>query len=640
MTAGTGLRSHRDAPYRAVNFGPRDTTVERRADGCIVLRSPHPMGQADRCVSDWLVKWAAERPEHTFLAKRDANNAWVRLTYRETLTKVRALAQALIDRQLSPERPLVILSGNDLEHALLGLAAMHAGIPYAPISVPYSLVSKDFEKLRHIIALLQPGLVFAADGVMFSAAIAATVPQHTEVVVTTHPHHAATGRSATLFAALAATPPTAAVDAACAAVTHDTVAKILFTSGSTGMPKGVINTQRMLTSNQAQITHVMPFLDDAPPVLLDWPPWNHTFGGNHDFYCMLYHGGTLYIDDGKPLPGLIEKTVANLKEIAPTMYLNVPKGYETLLPFFEQDAQLRAHFFGKVKVLFYAGAALSQPVWDALERLCFETCGDRLPMITSLGSTETAPACTFANWVMPSAGNVGLPLPGQDLKLVPTSSAPGAKLEMRVRGPNVTPGYWNSPQLTAAAFDEEGYYKIGDALKFADPDDPSQGLLFDGRVAEDFKLATGTWVSSGPLRAAVIAAGAPYVQDVVIAGHDRDDVSALIFPNVDACRRLAGMHGASDASGSSGELSIEALLVHPEVCAAFQSVVDALARKSTGSANRIARALLMEVPPSLDAGEATDKGSLSQRMILQHRAELVAELYQAQPTARTLVAVK
>ena len=638
------------APYRAVRFGARDTTLERRADGTLILRSPHAMGEFDRCVSDWLLKWARERADQPFLAKRDANNQWVKLTFRQTLEIVRALAQALLGRKLSPERPLVILSGNDLEHALLGLAAMHAGIPYAPISVPYSLVSKDFEKLRHIIALLNPGLVFAADGQAFAAAIAATVPLETELVVTANPPP---GRAATLYAQLAATTPTAAVDAAYAAVTPDTIAKFLFTSGSTGNPKGVINTQRMLTSNQRQIAHALPFLDDAPPVFLDWPPWNHTFGGNHDFYCVLYHGGTLYLDDGKPLPGQIEKTVANLKEIAPTMYLNVPKGYEALLPFFEADQQLRENFFGKVKLLFYAGAGLSQHVWDELDRLSVETCGERIPMITSLGATETAPAVLFANWVMQSAGNVGLPIPGQELKLVPTGATGDAKLELRVRGPNITPGYWKNPALTAAAFDEEGFYKMGDALKFFDPADPAKGLMFDGRVAEDFKLATGTWASVGALRAGLIAAGAPHVQDVVIAGHDRDDVCALIFPAPDACRRLAatapgvnvgnvcgaagagsGNLGGSDAASA---LPLPQLLAHPAVRAAFQATLDQLARASTGSASFIARALLMEQLPSLDAGEATDKGSLSQRMILKHRAALVDELYLASPTARTLI---
>ena len=613
----------RAAPYRAVRFGPSDTTLERRADGALILRSPHAMGDVDRCVSDWLVKWAQQRPDHVFLAKRDAANAWVKLTFGQTLTQVRALGQALLERKLSAVRPLVILSGNDLEHALLGLAAMHVGVPYAPISVPYSLVSKDFEKLRHILALLEPGLVFAADGKAFGPAIAATLPGDTEVAVCARPPDAdPTGRAVTLFSQLAATVPTAAVDAACAAVTPDTIAKFLFTSGSTGHPKGVINTQRMITSNQRQIAHVLPFLDDAPPVFLDWPPWNHTFGGNHDFYCMLYHGGTLYIDDGKPLPGQIEKTVANLKEVAPTMYLNVPKGYEALLPFFEADQQLRENFFGRAKLLFYAGAGLSQHVWDELDRLSVATCGERIPMITSLGATETAPAVLFANWVMHSAGNVGLPLPGQELKLVPNAD----KLEMRVRGPNVTPGYWKSPELTGAAFDEEGFYKMGDALKFADPADPGKGLMFDGRVAEDFKLATGTWVSVGSLRTGMIAAGAPYVQDVVITGHDRDDVGALIFPSLEACRKLAG------------DASVSALFAHPAVREAFQALLDQLARESTGSATRIARALLMEQGPSLDVGEATDKGSLSQRIILKHRAALVEELYLEQASARTIVA--
>ena len=636
----------RTAPYRAVRFGTRDTTLERRADGALILRSPHALGDFDRCVSDWLVRWARERADHPFLAKRDASNRWVKLTFRQTLDQVRSLAQALLDRNLSPERPLVILSGNDLEHALLGLAAMHAGIPYAPVSVPYSLVSKDFEKLRHIIALLTPGLVFAADGNAFGAAIAATVPAAIEVVVTANPPPA---RTATLYSTLAAAVPTAAVDAAYAAVTPDTIAKFLFTSGSTGSPKGVINTQRMLTSNQRQIVHALPFLGDAPPVLLDWPPWNHTFGGNHDFYCMLYHGGTLYIDDGKPLPGLIEKTVANLKEIAPTVYLNVPKGYEALLPFFEADQQLRENFFGKVKLLFYAGAGLSQHVWDELDRLSVETCGERIPMITSLGATETAPAVLFANWVMQSAGNVGLPIPGQEIKLVPTDATADAKLEMRVRGPNITPGYWKNPVLTAAAFDEEGFYLMGDALKFADPDDPAKGLMFDGRVAEDFKLATGTWVSVGALRAGLIAAGAPHVQDVVITGHDCDDIGALIFPAVEACCKLAAAGPAAGVTGgitggliggnsSAAALTLPQLTANAAVRAAFQATLDQLARVSTGSASFAARALLMEELPSLDAGEATDKGSLSQRMILKHRAALVDELYLASPTARTLVA--
>ena len=621
MSAGADFGN---APHRSVRFGTRDTRLERRADGALILQSPHPLGPVDRCVSDWLIKWADERPEHPFLARRDAAHAWIKLNYRDTLARVRALGQAMLDRKLSAERPLVILSGNDLEHALLGLAAMHVGVPYAPISVPYSLVSKDFDKLRHILALLNPGLVFAADGKAFGPAIAATVPGTTEVVVTAN---APAGRTSRLYGELAATVPTAAVDAAYAAVTPDTIAKFLFTSGSTGNPKGVINTQRMITSNQRQITHALPFLQDEPPVFLDWPPWNHTFGGNHDFYCMLHHGGTLYIDDGKPVPGQIEKTVANLKEISPTMYLNVPKGWEALLPFFEADQQLRENFFGKVKVLFYAGAGLSQHVWNELERLSVATCGERIPMITSLGATETAPAVLFANWVLPQAGNVGLPLPGQELKLTPNAD----KLEMRVRGPNITPGYWKSPELTAAAFDEEGFYKMGDALKLADPTDAGKGLLFDGRVAEDFKLATGTWVSVSTLRAEMIAAGAPYLQDVVITGHDRDDVGALIFPALDVCRRLAG-------AGLPADAPMEALLAHPAVRAAFQSTLDQLAATSTGSANRIARAMLMEQLPSLDIGEATDKGSLSQRMVLKHRAALVEEMYRDEPTARTLIA--
>ncbi len=615
--------SYRDAPFRVPHFGPAETQVERGADGSLLLKSPHALGPYARCVTEALVRWAGECPERVFLAERTTAGPWRSVTYAEALASTRSLAQALLARGLSAKRPLLILSGNDIEHALLGLAATHVGIPFAPISVPYSLVSKDFEKLRYIFDLLQPGLVFAASGRMFERAIEAVVPAATELVIARDP---STQRSATLFGSMAATAPTAAVDAAHAAITPDTIAKFLFTSGSTGMPKAVINTHRMLCANQRMIATALPFLTEEPPVLLDWPPWNHTFGGNHDFNLVLFNGGTLYIDEGKPVPGQIEKTVANLKEVSPTFYLNVPKGYEALLPFLARDRALRENFFRNLKLMLYAGANLSQYVWDELERLAFETTGERIPMITSLGSTETAPAALFANWVMQGAGNVGLPLPGVELKLVPN----GDKLEMRVRGPGITPGYWKHDELTRQAFDDEGFYLMGDALKFADPADPGKGLLFDGRVAEDFKLATGTWVSVGPLRQAIIGAGAPCIQDVVITGHDRDEVGAMVFPALDACRALCPAL-AVDAGAAL-------VLAHPLVRAAFQAALDRIVAQGTGSATRVTRALLLEELPSLDLGEATDKGSINQRMVLKHRAQLVDELYLPQPSARTLVA--
>jgi len=618
------------APYRSPRFGPRDAELTRRADGSLLLRSPHPLGEYAARVTDALEHWATMAPQRRFLAARPAPgdagvaaDGWRALGYADTLARVRSIGQALLDRGLNGERPILILSGNDIEHALLALAAMHVGIPYAPISVPYSLVSKDFAKLKFIVNLLQPGLVFAADGAAFGAAIAAAVPSGTELVVT---RNLPAGREARQFSELESAAPGAGVAAAHAAVGSDTVAKILFTSGSTGIPKGVINTHRMMCSNQRMLAQTLPFLLDAPPVLVDWLPWNHTFGGNHNFGIALANGGTFYIDEGKPMPGLIERTVANLREIAPTIYFNVPKGFEGLIPFFEQDRALRERFFGAVQAMFYAGAGLSQHVWDGLERLAERTVGVRIPMITSLGSTETAPAALVANWPAQQAGNIGVPAPGQEVKLVPT----GGKLELRLRGPNITPGYWNNPEQTRAAFDDEGYYKMGDALRFVDAADPRQGMLFDGRIAEDFKLATGTWVSVGPLRAQLVAAGAPLVQDVVIAGHDRDDVAALIFPVLDACRALC--------TGLPADASVEAVLAHPAVRAHFQSMLDKLAGASTGSATRVDRAMLMAAPPSLDVGEATDKGSLNQRAVLAHRAALVEQLYAQSPGARVIVA--
>ena len=609
-------------PLRAVKLGPADVAVERRGDGAILLRSPHPLPPYPRNLTERLVHWAKAAPDRVFLAQRDASGGWRTLSYAQTFSQVRAIAASLLQRDLSPERPIAILSGNDIEHALLGLAAMHVGIPYAPISVPYSLLSQDFKKLKTIIDILTPGLVFAADGEAFARAIAATVLESIEIAVTANPPP---GRQAALFAGLAATQPTAAVEAAHSKVGPATIAKILFTSGSTGQPKGVINTQLMLCANQAMIRCGMVFAAEEPPVLVDWPPWNHTFGGNHDFGFVLDNGGSFYIDEGRPLPGAIEATVRNLRDIAPTIYLNVPKGFEMLLPYLRSDAALRERFFSRLKVLFYAGASLAQHVRDELQELAIAATGERIMFLSSLGSTETAPAALACSWESERTGNIGLPLPGVELKLVPRDG----KFDARLKGPNITPGYWRSPALTAQAFDEEGFYMIGDALKFADPDDPAKGLLFDGRLAEDFKLATGTWVSVGPLRAEFIAHCAPLVRDVVLAGAERDDVTALIFPDLDACRTLA-----PDPAGNAGMADLVADL---RVRAAFGRLLDGLADPKRGTSRRVVRAILLADPPSLDIGEMTDKGSINQRAVLAHRAGLVEELYADPPPPHVIV---
>jgi feruloyl-CoA synthase len=623
MTQAGAARSPEKPPMRPVKLGPPDVAVERRDDGTIILRSPHPLRPYAKNLTERLVYWADTAPDRVFIAQRDATGGWRTMTYAQTLASVRAIAASLLERDLSPEHPIAILSGNDIEHALLGLAAMHVGIPYAPISVPYSLMSQDFGKLKSIIGILTPGLVFAANGTAFARAIAATVPADIEVVVTANPF---SERRTTPFAALSATTPNAAVDAAHAEVGPNTIAKFLFTSGSTGQPKGVINTQRMLCSNQSMISAGLAFIRDEPPVLVDWPPWNHTFGGNHDFGMVLDNGGSFYIDEGRPLPGAIEATVRNLRDIAPTIYLNVPKGFEMLLPFMRSDAALRERFFSKLKVMFYAGASLAQHVRDELQEIAIATTGERIIFISSLGSTETAPAAIACCWESEHAGNIGLPLPGVELKLAPHDG----KLEARMRGPNITPGYWRAPQITAEAFDDEGFYKIGDALKFADPADPSKGLLFDGRLAEDFKLATGTWVSVGPLRAAFIAHFAPLVRDVVLAGADRDDVTALVFPDLEACRKLAPELPA--------DTEVTKLLANLRVTGEFTRLLGVLAAASRGSSTLVRRAALLATPPSLDIGEMTDKGSINQRAVLANRAALVEELYAPVPPSHVVVA--
>ena len=586
------------------------------------MESPFPLGSYAVKLTERLEHWAATTPDRTFLAERSASGDWRRVSYRDALATVRNLAQAILDRQLSPERSIVILSGNGIDHAMLALAAMYAGILYAPVAPAYSLQAREFTTLRQIFGRMQPGLVFAADGAPFERALKDALPAGCELVVSTS---APSSIPATRFSDLAATPATSAVDEAHARVTADTIAKILFTSGSTGRPKGVINTQRMLCSNQEQLRSVFLFLKDAPPVLCDWLPWNHTAGGNHNFGIALYNGGTLYIDEGKPTPATFGATVRNLREVACTAHFGVPRFYELLMPYLRDDEALRKTFFSELKLLFYAAAGLGQRFWDELRDVSIAACGEELLIMTGLGATETAPFAICTGLDGASAGMIGLPVPGMQLKLAPV----GDKLEGRVRGPNITPGYYKDEELTRAAFDEEGYYKLGDGMRFVDEANPKRGLIFDGRLAEDFKLSTGTWVSVGPLRARIMAAGGGLVQDVVIGAPDREYVTALLFPSVHLCREAAGL---------PPDTPLAEVVGHPEVRRRFQDALRRLAAESTGSTTFVARAMVMDEPPSAEAREITDKGSLNQKAVLANRSALVEELYAASPSARVISA--
>ncbi len=610
------------APFASLHFAPAAVEVDRRADGTQVLRSPQPLQPYARCLGEHLERWAREAPERVFLAER-AGAGWRKLTFGEALREARAIGAALLARGLSAERPAMVLSDNAIDHALLMLGALHVGVPIAPISPAYSLMSKDYAKVKAIAGLLQPGLVYAADGAKFAGVLQAVDFGGAEIVLGANPP---AGLQATAFADLRGMPG-AEVDRACAAVGPDTIAKFLFTSGSTGEPKGVINTQRMLCSNQQAISQLWPFLaqgENGPPVILDWLPWNHTFGGNHNFNMMLANGGTLYIDEGKPAPGLIEKTVANLREVSPTIYFNVPRGFDTLIPFLEQDAALRKNFFNELQLIFYAAAALPQNLWEKLEQLSVRERGKRTVLVSSWGATETAPMVTSVHYQIERAGVIGLPAPGTELKMVPNQG----KLELRVRGPNVTPGYWKRPDLTREAFDEEGFYRIGDAGRFADPNDPVKGVEFDGRIAEDFKLMSGIWVHAGALRVKALALLAPVAQDIVVAGHDREEAGFLVFANPPGCRGLC--------PDLPAEAPLEQVLADPRVAAQLREGLAKLKVAGGGSSTYATRALLMAEPPSIDANEITDKGYINQRAVLARRAALVERLYAEPPDAAVI----
>jgi feruloyl-CoA synthase len=599
--------------YREVSIGhPPVEVIETK--GVLHMRSLEPLAELPARLLDRLLHWAQVRPEQTFIAARQADGEWRRVSYRQMLESVRAIAQSLLGYGLSADKPLALLSGNDIEHLQVALGAMYAGIPYCPVSPAYSLLSQDFAKLRHVCDLLQPGLVFVSDAATYQRAIDAVLPAGTPLITV---RGEVPGRSQVSFASLLQAPGGVEAEQAFNATGPDSITKFLFTSGSTKLPKAVITTQRMLCANQQMLLQTFPVFGEEPPVLVDWLPWNHTFGGSHNVGIVLYNGGTFYLDDGKPTVQGFAQTLRNLKEVSPTAYLTVPKGWEELVNALEQDAELRECFFARMKLFFFAAAGLSQSVWDRLDRVAEQHCGERIRMMAGLGMTEAAPSCTFTTGPLSMAGYIGLPAPGCEVRLVPVDG----KLEGRFRGPHIMPGYWRAPQQSAEVFDDEGFYCSGDAIKLADPGNPQLGLMFDGRIAEDFKLSSGVFVSVGPLRNRAVLEGSPYVQDLVIAAPDRECLGALVFPRLYECRRLAGL--GADASDAQ-------VLASGPVRQWFSDWLQRLNHEATGNASRLEWIVLLDEPASIDRGEITDKGSINQRAVLQWRAATVEALYRGE----------
>jgi feruloyl-CoA synthase len=602
-----------DSPPRVALWAP-SVRHETRPDGSILVWQDEPLGPYPRCITERFIERAERTPDRVWMAERGPDRAWRETTYAEGAARIRAIGSGLLARGLSADRPLLILSGNGTAHALMALGAQHVGVPSVALAPAYSLTGGDLLKLRAIARQLTPGAIFADDATRFAPAIEAVFGPDAPVVCQ---RGGVPDRETFAYDTLAATEPSEACARAHAAIGPDTVAKFLFTSGTTGSPKAVIQTQRMLCSNQQMVLQCYAFMADTPPVVVDWAPWNHTASGNKVFNLVIYNGGTYYIDDGRPTPDAIGRTIANLREISPTWYFNVPLGFQMLLDAMETDRQLRETFFARLQMLMYAGAGMSQPVWDRITRVAEEMVPGGVLLCTGFGSTETGPFALMCTERQEAAGNLGIPAHGVVFKLVPQSG----KLEGRVRSPSVTPGYWRNPELTAEAFDEEGFYRFGDAFRFAVPGDPAAGFVFDGRLAENFKLASGTWVAVGPLRAQLINDLKGLASDVVIAGEGHRELGALVVPDWSALRALV------DDPGLDGE----ALLHHRTVRRAAAERLAAHATKATGSATRVTRVMFMGVPLSFDRGEVTDKGSINQRAVLLHRADLVASLWSDDP---------
>lgn len=608
--------------FRKIDWLERDIAVERRPDGVIVLKSRIPLQAYEKHIPASLAKWARQAPDRIWLAQRGGpDRQWRKVSYGEAKRTVDALTQGLLNLGIEEGRPVTILSGNSIEHALMTQAAMQARLPAAPVSPAYSLMSQDHAKLKYLFNLIKPAVVMVQDGPTFEKALKALDLTGVTIVHVARPCE---GIKSVSYADLAATPVTRAVEESIAKITPDTVGKLLFTSGSTGMPKAVINTQEMMCANAAMMMQVRPRDPNGPiATMLDWMPWNHTMGGNAAFHPILVDGGTLYIDDGRPMPGQFDETIRNLHEVSPTYYANVPAGYAALAAAMEKDDALCRSFFRNLTVMAYGGARLPDDLYNRMQALAVKTTGERIVFYTGWGSTETAPTSTGTYWDTERVGLIGLPFPGVELKMVPC----GSKYELRLRGINVTPGYFGQPDLTKKMFDEEGFYCIGDAGIFVDDNDPLQGIIFAGRVVEDFKLTTGTFVHVGSLRTDAIAAATPVVHDALVAGQDREFIGLLAWPNLHACRQVVGNPDATFAD----------VVKHPAVIACLKRGLEAHNAACTGSSMRISRAMLMVEPPSIDGNELTDKGYINQRAGLERRADLVERLYAARPDQDVIV---